>query len=490
VSPEAEDAESRTESVSDAPQARASTPPILQETIKDFEDYKFDVESDTEEREDEALALAMMMYESKATTELPSLRTEKWTYSNKKPNPVSIGVARRLLAAGYAQVPCELEGAGIHGYAWMVELDQIWIARKGTSTVTAPTMPRRGTSYSVRERWEYNERLRDFTVYNHLMQEGKGKIIEWFGKAYFVDLHVNGLLPPDVTPRKLLQHLSDTYAQPRDHRRHMVTVEEKFDTAYDPRNAVEAYFMKLQEARSDAALLGQPYTDQQVMNKALRQFETHYEKDSYKAEKKWNEKADNEKTWERFKTYWKEEIHQWETITGRATKQANQAEEIDLHSIVESINALQAETKSNNMLVQQMQFQQALQAEEQSRGTSRDDMSTITDQFMDNIVGRLHARGGTPNQSSATRRDQLVSIAKARNPGDYKSLNEGKGKQFSSYCWKCGCNCTHWTRKCFILSATDRKKYREANFDNLMGGSTKNLDRQGKYQVDFDFDSL
>jgi hypothetical protein len=130
VSPEAEDAESRTESVSDAPQARASTPPILQETIKDFEDYKFDVESDTEEREDEALALAMMMYESKATTELPSLRTEKWTYSNKKPNPVSIGVARRLLAAGYAQVPCELEGAGIHGYAWMVELDQIWIARK------------------------------------------------------------------------------------------------------------------------------------------------------------------------------------------------------------------------------------------------------------------------------------------------------------------------------------------------------------------------
>ena len=51
------------------------------------------------------------------------------------------------------------------------------------------------------------------------------KLMEWFGKAMFVDLYVRGLLPTKITPRQLLEPLSTTYAQGRDIRAHMEQVE-------------------------------------------------------------------------------------------------------------------------------------------------------------------------------------------------------------------------------------------------------------------------
>jgi len=166
----------------------------------------------------------------------------------------------------------------------------------------------------------------------------------------------------------------------------MEEVEKEFNTTYDPNEPVEAYFMRIQDARSHAALLGQPYTETQVMNKALKQFETHYEKDAYKAEKKWNEKLDSERSWTTFKAYWKDEIHQWETMAGGASKGAkkiaNQA--IDLSSIMESINELRAETRSvreaNSAIHGELEFQRALQADQRSRHRD-DDISTITNQL-------------------------------------------------------------------------------------------------------------
>ena len=103
----------------------------------------------------------------------------------------------------------------------------------------------------------------------------------------FLDLQVDGLLPTTTTPRELIKHLTATYANRSDRRRQMEEIEVEFNGPYDMKQPVEAYFMKLQEARRHGELLGQPFTEEQTVNRALKQFELQYGYDATKAEKKW-----------------------------------------------------------------------------------------------------------------------------------------------------------------------------------------------------------
>jgi hypothetical protein len=297
------------------------TPPQLRDAIDSITEFEYTPYIPTtpqpgqtpQSTDDEELA-AYMMFGSRASSELPDLRTEAWPYTGKRPNPISISKARKILAAAYATVPCEISEAGIHGHAWMIETDTAWRQRSGvTTSVTPPEKPPRETDYDVKKQMAYADKLETYKLYHHLVQEGKAKIITWFGKAMFVDLYEDDLLPANITPVQLLDHLGTTYSQGRDYRRHMEQVEKDFNAPYNPREPVETYFMKLQEARAHADLLGQPYTEQQTMNRALTQFEQHHEKDAYKAEKRWNER-DGATDWAAFKVFWKDEIHQWDTI--------------------------------------------------------------------------------------------------------------------------------------------------------------------------------
>ena len=78
--------------------------------------------------------------------------------------------------------------------------------------------------------------------------------------------------------------------------------------------------MKVQQAVAKAELLGQPFTAQQKLNRALSEFEKYLGKDAYKIEDRWIKETTQD--WESFKTLWKAELHQWDTIMS-ATKQAN-----------------------------------------------------------------------------------------------------------------------------------------------------------------------
>ena len=458
--------------------------------------------------EDEALA-TYMMFSPRGTTELPTLRTDTWPYEGHKPNPINISKARKLLAAAYAAIPCEITAAGVHGHAWIIETDAEWKKRTDvTHTVVTPTKPIKETDYDVRKQLEYADKMEMYKLYNHLMQAGKLRLITWFGKSMFDDLHVDGLLPTTITPSELLEHLSLTYSQGFDHRRHMEQVEKEFNAPYDPKKPVETYFMKLQEARSNAALLGQPYTDEQAMNKALKQFEKQYEKEARKTEKRWNKKPADDRTWATFKSYWKDEIHQWETLMG-AGRQANQAvmEQVDtlsqrMTNMQINMDALHSENQSykdenSALLAEQTQIHRALQAE-QRRRHGGDDISTITehvDRRIDTLTSQIAGLTASSTSTSTgygggQRKEQLLEQARHRAPNSYKNLNDGRGKKFTKYCWNCGCNTTHWTRRCYALTDDQKNRYREASFDNTMGGSTKFLDRRDRYQKDYDFDSL
>ena len=470
------------------------TPPAIEEAIDHISAYKFDPHLGEDTEQDESIAAALMMFSptTNGAIELPKLRTEHWPHGGKRPNPITIGMAKKILGAAYAEVPCELEAAGDHGYAWIIEDEKEWLARNGVTMISVPAKPKEVMEFNMKAQWEFAVKTKRYNIYKHLVLEGRRKIMEWFGQEMFYDLFVNEALPPHVTPKDLLGHIASIYATPNANRICMEQVEDRVNEAYDTKKPVEAYFKQLQSARVDAKTLGIDYTDRQIMNKALKQFELRYGRDSYKAEKKWNERSEEERTWADFKSYWKEQIQQWDVYAGRdKRKQAHSV--VDIESIMENVSALRAETESlketNESLSQQLNFHHTMQAEQSmsSRRPSDDTISTLTDQ----IAGTLERRLGlTSTDGTTPTREERLHIARNREPRNYRNFNGGKGKRYSSYCWKCGCNCTHWTKRCLELTSNERKKYREADFDNLMGGSTKNLDRQGKYQADFGFDGL
>ena len=124
------------------------TLPRLRAALEDIGNFEFDPEheataaAEQQQIEDEAIAAALVMFSpTAAAVELPRVQTEPWLYKGRKPDPISIGMARKLLAAALAEIPCEYEAAGDHGYAWMIEDQETWLKRGDVCTITVPTKP-------------------------------------------------------------------------------------------------------------------------------------------------------------------------------------------------------------------------------------------------------------------------------------------------------------------------------------------------------------
>ena len=422
--------------------------------------------------DDVAAIATLMMLNQQPDRELPELKTGQWPHQGvETPDPITIEKARKLLAAGYAKIPCEVPGSGTHGYAWMVERGQRWNKRTGVIplvSIMAPRQAIRPVTMEPQLMVRHTVNKQAFHLYNHLKEEGKEKMIGWFGEELFVDMHTDGELPTEVTPREMLDHLSETYAKPHHYRKHMNQAEADFNCKYDVRKPVEVYFMRLQEARDKAELLEQPFTEKQTINKALNQFEKQHGNDANKAEKKWNEKSASDRTWTNFKKHWKEYIHTWKsTTTGAARSYHVEALQAEMEGVRMDLSALQAENHSyqqenHELRTQQFEIQQALQAERDSRSnrssskTSSDDISALTEAVW-SLVQKSDDNKTDREQDKDSESNRTVQ----------------------------GGNMTHWTRQCRSLTQEEKRKYRNANGFDRMGGNDKFADRVGKYASDF-----
>ena len=433
------------------------------------------------------------MQQGNGGVELPTLKTGPWKYKpGDVPNPLSIARARRLLALGYAKIPCEIPGTGIHGYAWMIEKPGTWEKRNGVgahqAVIDAKPMKSELTAQEANDITKvimHNMKMRPFALYNHLKEAGKDKISEWFGDDMFVDMYQDGILPPQTTPNAMLEHLEGTYAQPNHFRRLMGQVEKVHNSQYDAKVAVEKYFMTLQEAREDATLLEQPFTDKQTMNKATTQFISAHGRVAEKAERTWNKKTEKERTWGEFKAYWKEEIHMWSLSEPRDRQNNNVSTlETELQSIRGDVTALQVENRgyqqeNHNLRTQQWEIQQALQAEQSRcyvRDNERDDRSRSSRTSSDDISALTEA-------ISSLSKDVRDLQNQSRGTGS-NDTRAGRSKKYL-YCWKCGCQTSHWTRQCRLLTKEEKQKYRSATGVNTMGGNQRLCERYGKYEADF-----
>ena len=453
------------------------------------------------------------MYVPIPERELPPLKTDKWPHNKEeRPNPLTIRKAQKLLAAGYAIIPCELDEAGIYGYAWIIETEKQWVNRKGTAPIIPPGKPRLvKLSQGAQPRMEYEEAREEYRVYNHLAQEGKAKLNAWFGADMFSDLFEDGVLPVETTPLQMIEHLRVTYATGADDRQYMERVEKAFDCIYDPKKPVETYFQRVRTAMTDALLLEQPYTEQQAKNKTLGQFERCYGESFTKAEAKWLEETNND--WTAFTTFWKKQILTWSRLKQKAY--ANEAVtdtdglSHEARSMQIDMQALQAENRNyhnenQSLRAQQAQLQFALQAEARRQQQSNDDISTITDalstferrmdlKYANSALNSTHTSNTNSTGLDTTSTDGTrLQVARERDPKACKHLNGGRGKQYMFYCAHpdCGVNCTHNTDRCYGLTKAQKQQFKDATVHDRKGGSTKHLERFGRYQRDYDFDSL
>ena len=75
----------------------------------------------------------------------------------------------------------------------------------------------------------------------HMALKGKRKLIKWFRKSMFVDIHVNESLLASATSQMMLEHLEGTCAKPRRCRQHMAEVQKEFEALCNPKKPVEVH---------------------------------------------------------------------------------------------------------------------------------------------------------------------------------------------------------------------------------------------------------
>lgn len=157
-------------------EAEYSAPPLVriqQSPPKERGDNSEDIVA-AEDKEiaittEEEAAVVLMMFSPQATTDLPALRTETWPYEGQKPNPISIGKARKFLVAAYATIPSDIHKVGIHGHVWIIETDAQWAKQTDTSPVPVPTKPLKDTTYDIGKQLEYADKMETYRLYHHLI---------------------------------------------------------------------------------------------------------------------------------------------------------------------------------------------------------------------------------------------------------------------------------------------------------------------------------
>ena len=456
----------------------------------------------TYKHQEELALTAMVSLGTRTTaTEMPTIKPGKWKFAGKTPNPISIRRARRMLAAAYAKIPCTQQGAGVHGYAWIAEAPEDWKKRKGTGPIDLPDKPEEDYT-DFQGQLTHAREMEKYLMYHHLIQAGAEKLVAWFGKAMFLDLCTDGELDADVTPKELLEHLEETYATNADELDYFEDVTKAFNAPYNASRPVEEYFMGLQEAQTDSKDLGIAFTDTQVITQALCQFVKQHGKDGRKYANKWNEEGD--KSWRAFKIFWKRKIHEM----GRV-KEANVVEQLsdEMGSLRSDMLALQVENRTVKERNDELEyaFQTEMARHRTGNGTADDTstVSTITEAMsqmeqrfnrkMANFNATLSNSSNTTITHDTTTSDTRMNnlkLAKNRRPDAYKHINGGRGKQFMFYCTNCGVNCTHNTDRCYELTKEQKEKCKFATVHDRMGGSDRHLERFGRFQCDYNFDSL
>jgi len=238
----------------------------------------------------------------------------------------------------------------------MVERKANWIDRHGIQEdrpvilPVLPILPPVGCLILNRARYD-----QDYTMwmdYSHLMREGIAKLLTWFGRNVFEPFHVRRHLPSHLTPRELLDYLTEVYATKELHRQHVIKVKNMVESIYNLTQPLKTYFATLQQAKDNAALLNIAYSDTQPMFYAMTQFSSVLgDEQAGKIKRKWLELPAETHPWVAFEMFWIKAIlrRKYLTIPHDANHAALARTNNDLTSTMETVASVHHE---NQLLAQ------------------------------------------------------------------------------------------------------------------------------------------
>jgi hypothetical protein len=365
------------------------------------------------------------------------------------PTYKSITEATQLLNANAASVHSEL-GGGSLGHLSLTISPAVYATLSATPFIApnnpgaAPVFPENRTAAQINATIrDHTEALRVWREHSNVDAALRQQLIGAVERLYLRTLQHRHTGFANVTTRQLIRHLLDTYGNitPTD----LGNNDEKFKTACDPAQPIEALFSQIEDAMDFADAGGSPYTAQQVVTNAYSLvFNTGIFPEACR---EWRRRPAAEKTWAIFKTAFAE-AHQDLRLSQGTTQEggyhsANLAMDSFVHETADAFANLATATASDRKMLADLT---AINKELTKQLAARD---TELAQLRSNS-GPSTNTPNAPNTTSNRRR--------------YNNTN---------YCWTHGYDIAknHTSTSCRFAA---ENHCREATRENIMGGSTAN----------------
>lgn len=401
---------------------------------------------------------------------------------------------RRNMGACYTKVPLEMDET--KNASFLVDDETKWNAWHGTVNKTLPAFPKHpGFETSGLTRYERTKLKRETTVHTtckYLCTQG----LDFMDKVFpgqFNEVKEDGAFKLNYTLQDAFDHLAKTLHFEVTTKYKYQTVMTELDAPYDAVAGPGSYFLKLIETQDAIKSFGPLYaasaTDAVLVLKGLTAFRKAYgEKTLLLSTQKWDaideglQLTPNQyqaKIFSEFQKFWMKELQSLRHIQAGGQVQVNLAEVTEDQELTsarvnhhaQTIAALQAELAELRHIPDDLQ-------------TVLSNLTTVTTKLAAGTVTTAPITVATPPVRSSYKERQERRAARWEN---IKKLNGGKGRLYDQYCWHCGLTPNHTAAICHSLTTTQKEQYKGATLHNRMGGSTKYLERAGKYERDFDF---
>ena len=245
---------------------------------------------------------------------------------------------------------------------------------------------------------------------------------------------------------------------------------------YDPNLMTNVYFNMIQNCQRHLAAVDEPCLDNTIIRHALTQFEL--QSDLVDAVDKWKELPEADRTtWKQFKTHFGKEIKKIKRGQG-TLKQVGIA------------NAVHEQVATNQVLAENiLAHQQEMEILRQELTHLKATATAATAPQANAVVTAIPSAPVPP----ANQHDQLlqqmqkmIDNLKTTTPtttrrdrvripdNDKNGVRQKRRYEHNNYCWTCGYDINHTSATCKWIKDTANHKA-TATFDNLMGGSTRNL---------------
>jgi hypothetical protein len=396
---------------------------------------------------------------------------------------IRLATATNQIATSLAYHHCEIEESQGYGHAWIILENGAWLTGNNvTAAVPISTKSPAFTGTTSAEKYIFKAALKNYTDYKTHSNGAIKMIKHIFDESCFLDLEDDQGQMIGYTPHQIITHICDANVTEEGHDDEILEIEDRIRENYDPGEAPQVYFKRLQTCRHLFIQLQRDCPKQTLIRVAMKQFKLQC--DLNDAVDEWTKVAKADKTWAKFKTFFSKEIKK-NTNRGGMFKQiglANAVMQQRLDTSQENQQILTANSIEQNNVIETLltridKMETAAAAPAPAPTPALANAATSTDanaKMMETMMSMMSkmTTGGSGSGSGGNSGGNGGGGAGRNKRYQYNEKDKnrkGKTRRYDNdhYCWTSGFG-IHT-----IVDAANHKK--EATASNTMGGSQRNM---------------